>query len=412
MRSSFLSKLFALLGMTTFAASFLVVQSSQAQFQIFNPFASGKSSSVSTIAAPQTLMDTEDRIVETVKNTEPAVASVIITKELPKMERSLQTIPFKGQIPGLNDDFFQQFNIQIPQYRQNGTQKTEVGGGTAFFVTSDGLMITNKHVVSDTSAEYTVLLNDGQKLTAKVVARDPVNDIALLKVSGSRFTPLSIAASDDLHLGQTAIAIGNALGQFRNTVSVGVVSGQQRSINAGDRSNGQVEQLTQIIQTDAAINEGNSGGPLLNSRGEVIGMNTAIAEEGNGIGFALPAKELRRALQSYQTNGRIVSAYLGVRYIPITPDLQTQNKLSYAYGVLLSRGETAADPAVIPGSPADKAGLMENDIILQADGVQLIGDVSLASIIQSKNPGDTLKLHIVHQGKEKDVTVTLGEFKE
>lgn len=416
MKTSSSSKLFFSLGLLSLIASFLIVGVGHAEFRFFNLFGGGSSNSSASggAIAPvvnERVIRQEDEIVATVKRVEPAVVSVIITKDLPKLEIENRSVPFYDSFPFLNDPFFQQFRIQIPQYRQNGTEKQQVGGGTAFFVSADGLLITNKHVVDDEKAEYTVLLNDGKKVPAKVVGRDPVNDIALLKIDGNNYPFLQFATSDDLNLGQTAIAIGNSLGEFRNTVSVGVISGLRRSITAGSMLGGNPEHLDQIIQTDAAINEGNSGGPLLNSQGEVVGMSTAIASGGQNIGFALPAKELRRVLQSYQKNGRIVRVFLGVRYVPITVEVKQKNHLSYDYGVLVGRGETPADLAVIPGSPADKAGIQENDIILEVDGQKLTQDVSLQQLVSGKSVGDTIRLKVFHKGSVKDLTVTLEEMK-
>lgn len=347
----------------------------------------------------------ESVIVSTVAKSEPAVASVIITKNLPVIERYNSNFGDNSGNP-----FDQFFNFQIPQYRQNGTQQQEVGGGTAFFVTKDGLLMTNKHVVDDTQADYTVLLNDGRKLPAKVVALDPGNDIALLKVNGNGFTPLSFATSNP-KLGQTTIAIGNALGEFRNTVSVGVVSGLSRSIDAGSMSDSQGEHIDNIIQTDAAINPGNSGGPLLNAIGEVLGMNTAVSQSAQNIGFAIRAQDLARALSLYEKNGKITRPYLGIRYLLVNADLQKQNKLPYDYGALVVRGENPTDLAVIPGSPADKAELQENDIILSIDGQKIDENMSLTSIVGNHSPGDVVTLHIYQKGKEKDVKVTLEEQK-
>ncbi|HAI98681.1 TPA: hypothetical protein DCL30_04070 [Candidatus Peribacteria bacterium] len=413
-----LSKATFTIGIGSLIASIFIVSTGDAAWTFWKPWDSGadasSSSASSAAAAPivrNQVMNQEEAIVQVVQEANPAVVSVIITKELPKMEQYFKSVPFGNDFGFPNDPFFRQFNIQVPQYRQNGTEKQEVGGGTAFFVTADGLLMTNKHVVEDETADYTVLLNDGRKLGAKVVARDPVNDIALLQVTGSDFAPLSITQSDELHLGQTAIAIGNALGEFSNTVSVGVVSGLKRSITAGGMLGGSTERLDQIIQTDAAINQGNSGGPLLDSRGEVIGMNTAVASGGQNVGFALPAYELRRVLESYRKNGRIVTPYLGVRYMPITPELKQKNSLSYDYGVLVIHGENADDLAIVPGSPADKAGIEENDIILEADGQKLTSAVSLSNLIRVKAPGDTITLKIVHKGTEKTLTVTLEERK-
>lgn len=340
----------------------------------------------------------ESSVVGAIGTAEPAVVSVIISRDLPVTRMYRRQTPFGS--------------FEVPEPDQNNLQRRQVGGGTAFFVSADGLLLTNKHVVDDDKAEYTVLLNDGRELAARIVARDPLTDIALLKVDGSGFPFLQLAPGDELHLGQTAIAIGNALGEFRNTVSVGVLSGLQRSIIAGTRFGGDGERLTRILQTDAAINEGNSGGPLVDLSGRVIGMNTAVATGAQNIGFALPVSDLRRALSSYAAHGKILRPYVGVRYIPVTEELRKANNLSADHGVLLQRGENATDVAVIPGSPADKAGLRENDIILEADGEKLTEDYGLADAIGRKLPGDALTLKVLSAGKEKTVTVTLEEWKE
>jgi len=398
MPSASSSRLFFGIGLTALVMSFLIIGVGNAQWNILSP-----SSSTPTTQQPATVVsfpEREQQIIDAVKRTEPSVVSVIVSAELPIVERRIDTVPF-----GRNGQ------LQIPRYVENGTELREVGGGTAFFVSADGLLLTNRHVVLDDQAQYTVLLNDGRKLPATVVARDSANDIALLKVDGSGYEPIAIAASDDVQLGQTAIAIGNALGEFRNTVSVGVVSGLRRSITAGGLPSGGVERLDEIIQTDAAISEGNSGGPLLNSRGEVIGMNTAVSSVGQNIGFAIPAAELRRVLESYGTYGRIIRTYIGVRYVTITTDLQKEQNLPYGEGLLILRGEDGA-PAVLPGSPAEKAGLKENDIILEADGTRLTPDRSLQSIIRNKKPGDTVRLKVATAGKERELTLTVAELSE
>jgi serine protease Do len=340
----------------------------------------------------------ESSVIATIERAEPAVVSVIIRKDIPVTRIRRQETPF-----GYFD---------FPQIDRDETQSREVGGGTAFFVSKDGLLMTNKHVVSDEQADYSVLLNDGRELDATVVARDPLTDIALIKVSGNNFPALAISPNDHPSLGQTAIAIGNALGEFSNTVSVGVVSGLQRSIVAGGRIGGDTERLSRIIQTDAAINEGNSGGPLLGLDGTVIGMNTAVATGAQNIGFALPAVNLRRALESFEKNGKILRPYIGVRYTLVTPELQKLNNLQVDHGMLIQRGETPADLAVIPGSPADKAGLRENDIILSIDGKELNEDYLLSDAIAGRGPGETLTLGVSSQGKERFVSVTLEEWKQ
>jgi serine protease Do len=353
------------------------------------------------------LYPSESVVVDTVKKANPAVVAITVSKNVPVYERYLERMPSPfGDFFG--DDFFGGFTI--PQLRQKGTELREVGGGSGFLVSADGYIVTNRHVVSDEKAEYTVFTNDGKKHEAKVIARDPALDLAVIKISGSGFHHLSFGDSDKLEIGQTVIAIGNALAEFRNTVSVGVVSGLSRSITASDRRGG-FEALDQLIQTDAGINPGNSGGPLINLSGEVVGVNVAVADGAENIGFALSVNSVKSIVESVKTTGKIVRPYLGVRYIEINEEIKEKNKLSVDYGVLVQRGVEVSDLAVIPGSPADKAGIVENDIILEIDGIKLTSDQSLAAIIRTKKVGDVVKLKINHKGQEKTVTVKLEEMK-
>jgi len=353
------------------------------------------------------LYPSESVVVDTVKKANPAVVAITVSKNVPVYERYLERMPSPfGDFFG--DDFFGGFTI--PQLRQKGTELREVGGGSGFLVSADGYIVTNRHVVSDEKAEYTVFTNDGKKHEAKVIARDPALDLAVIKISGSGFHHLSFGDSDKLEIGQTVIAIGNALAEFRNTVSVGVVSGLSRSITASDRRGG-VEALDQLIQTDAGINPGNSGGPLINLSGEVVGVNVAVADGAENIGFALSVNSVKSIVESVKTTGKIVRPYLGVRYIEINEEIKEKNKLSVDYGVLVQRGVEVSDLAVIPGSPADKAGIVENDIILEIDGIKLTSDQSLAAIIRTKKVGDVVKLKINHKGQEKTVTAKLEEMK-
>ncbi len=364
----------------------------------------------------------ESLVVDAVKKANPSVVSIIISKEVPKYvpvtnpdqpdqpdQQGQQQNPFGDLFPGFDIPGF-----TVPEYRQNGTEKKEIGGGSGFFVSSDGLIVTNKHVVDDKTAEYTVYTNDGKKHSAKVVARDPVLDIALIKIdqgAGVAYPYLSLGDSDSLNVGQSVIAIGNALGEFRNTVSVGVISGLARSITAGDGT-GQSETLDHVIQTDAAINPGNSGGPLLDLSGEVIGVNVAVAEGSQSIGFALPIGSVKGAIESVKSTGKIVRPYLGVRYVSVNAELKDKNNLTVDYGVLVKAGASVSELAVIPGSPADKAGIVENDIILEVDGIKLDDKTSLANEIRQKNVGDVITLKILHKGVEKDVRVTLEAAKD
>ncbi|OGI64765.1 hypothetical protein A3H53_00530 [Candidatus Nomurabacteria bacterium RIFCSPLOWO2_02_FULL_40_10] len=359
------------------------------------------------ILEKETIFSQEHFVIDAVKKTNPAVVSIIISKEVPKYETYID--PNQQQNPF--GDLFPGFYFNVPQYRQNGTEKKQVGGGSGFFVSSDGLIVTNKHVVDQKDVEYTVFTNDGKKHTAKVIARDPVLDIAIIKVEGTGFPYLSLGNSDKLEIGQNVIAIGNALGEFRNTVSVGVVSGLARSITASSGS-GTSEVLDHVIQTDAAINPGNSGGPLLDLSGKVIGVNVAIAQGSQNIGFALPINSVKGAIESVKTTGKIIRPYLGIRYVTVTAEMKDKNNLTVDYGVLIKAGANTNELAVIPGSPADKAGIVENDIILQIDGVKLDEDTSLASVIRGKSVGQIIKLKVLSKGVEKTLPVTLEVAKD
>lgn len=343
-------------------------------------------------------------VVDIVKKVNPAVVSIILTKEVPKYETYIDnTNPF--------GDFFPSFFFNTPQYRQNGTEIKEIGGGSGFFVSSDGLIVTNRHVVDQDGVGYTVFTSDGKKYTAKVVAKDPVLDIALIKVDGSGFKNLSLGNSDNLEVGESVIAIGNALSEFKNTVSVGIVSGLSRSIFAGD-GRGNTEFLDQVIQTDAAINPGNSGGPLLNFKGEVIGVNVAVAQGSQNVGFALPINSVKSAINSVKETGKITRPFLGIRYVSITKELKERNKLSVDYGILVKAGENKNDLAVIPGSPANKAGILENDIVLEIDGVKIDEKNNFASIIRQKSIGQNIRLKILSKGIEKNINVVLEPAKD
>ena len=358
-------------------------------------------------------VEEESAVIKAVEKVSPAVVSIIVTKDLPIIER-YYTDPFSG------DDFFRNFfgndfgdffGFGIPHYRKKGTEKREIGGGTGFIISSDGYIVTNKHVVADKEAEYTVLMNDESKHKAEVLARDPINDIAVLKIEGQDLPTVKFGDSSTLKVGQTVIAIGNALGEFRNTVSTGVISGLSRSITAGGAGIGS-EQLVGVIQTDASINPGNSGGPLLNLAGQVIGINTAMASGAENIGFAIPINAVKNTIESVRKYGRIVRPWLGVRYVMVNKTIAEENKLSVDYGALIVRGQKVTDLAVLPGSPADKAGLEENDIILEVNGQKIDQDHPLAMVISRYQPGDEITLKVLHKGKEKEVKVKLEEMKE
>ena len=285
------------------------------------------------------------------------------------------------------------------------------GAGTGFIVTNDGYIVTNKHVASDKTATYTVFLNDGRHFDGKIVAQDPVQDLAVMKIDVTGLPTVDLGDSDQLKIGQSVIAIGNALGQFQNTVTVGVVSAKERQINASG-GNGATESLENLLQTDAAINPGNSGGPLLNVAGQVIGINTAVAGNGaQGIGFAIPINTIKNAITSAEKTGTIKRPGLGVRYVPITKEIADLNHLSVNHGALIVRGDTPTALAVLPGSPADKAGIQENDIIEALNGDTIDEQHSLVSLISKYSIGDTISVKLLHHGDEKTVSVKLEELK-
>jgi serine protease Do len=253
-------------------------------------------------------------------------------------------------------------------------------------------------------------MNDGKKYDATVLSRDPVNDLALVKISASNLATLTLGDSSNLQIGQKVIAIGNSLGQYQNTVTTGVVSGIGRSITAGGTDSGS-EQLDGVIQTDAAINPGNSGGPLLDIGGSVIGINTAIDSQGQLVGFAIPVNDIKSDVESFKKTGKITKPFLGVRYVLVNQTIKDENKLSVDYGALILSGGTVSSPAVVKDSGADKAGLREGDIILEVNGTKVDQDHSLAGLMKNFSPGDQVKMKVLSGSSSKDITVTLGESK-
>ncbi|NCO43939.1 trypsin-like serine protease, partial [Candidatus Berkelbacteria bacterium] len=292
-----------------------------------------------------------------------------------------------------------------------GQTVTHEGGGSGFIITSDGLIVTNKHVVSDKNAMYTVFTYDWKSYPAEVLARDSVSDFAVVKIKASGLHVVELGDSDQLQVGQRVVAIGNALGQFQNTVTSGVISAKERQIDAGSAAGGGSEHLEGLLQTDAAINEGNSGGPLINLKGEVVGINTAVAAKGQaeGIGFALPMNSIKNSIAQVTKSGKIVRAYLGVRYIALTKEIADQNDYGVSTGAVLVGNPQ--NPAVVKGSPAAKAGLKADDVITKINGEQVTEQKSLTRILNQYNVGDVIEIVIVREKKEMTVSVTLEELK-
>ena len=367
-----------------------------------------------TIVEYQPQTSQEQAIINVVKKNSPAVVSIIVTKDLPIFEQYYED-PF-GEFFGPSP-----FELQIPQYRQKGTEKKQIGGGTGFIISEEGMILTNRHVVLDDEADYTVLTNEGEKFPAKVLAKDPLQDLAILKVQRDKivddtgqmrlesFPTVKLGDSDNLQIGQTVIAIGNALGEFQNTVSVGVISGLGRTITASGGNF--VETLEDIIQTDAAINRGNSGGPLLNLKGEVVGINTAMSVEGENIGFTIPVNKAKRDIEQVKASGKIIYPFLGIRYVLVTENVQQENNLSVDYGALVLGGDRG-EPAVTLGSAAQEAGIKEGDVVLELEGEKITSNNSLAKIIQKYSPGDKVVLKVLINGKEEIIETFLGERSE
>ncbi|KKS97626.1 MAG: 2-alkenal reductase [Candidatus Gottesmanbacteria bacterium GW2011_GWA2_43_14] len=326
----------------------------------------------------------------------------VITSVVDKVSPSVVTVSVVsnrslGRI--FDDNPFDPFDMF--RQGQSQQQRVEQDIGTGFIVSEDGLIVTNKHVVSDTDAKYRVITHDDKSHDVEKVYRDPTNDLAIIKIADGDLSPVEIGDSSKIKVGQLAIAIGTALGEFRNTVTVGVISGLGRGITAGSPFEGFVERLDNVIQTDAAINPGNSGGPLLNSAGQVVGMNVAVSAEGQNIGFALPIGTVKEVLDQFQkSGGRFERPYLGVRYKMITRDLALLNEVP----------EGAYIQEVIEDSPADNAGVRVEDIITKIDNQKVTeNDGGLARIIAAKKIGDRTALEVWRNGDSINISVTIGE---
>ncbi len=286
--------------------------------------------------------------------------------------------------------------------------------GTGFIVSTDGVVVTNRHVIPEGTSSVSVTLSDGTTLTnVAVIGRtsdsDPL-DIAFLKIKdakGKKLQPVTLGDSSKVQVGDRVVAIGNALGQFQNTVTSGIISGHGRSLQAGDESGASLENLQDLFQTDAAINEGNSGGPLVDINGQVIGINTAIAGNAQSIGFAIPINDAKGAINSVLSKGQLLRPFLGVRYVSLTDDLASQNNLSVKRGAYITPGQDG-QPSIVPGSPAEKAGLKNNDVITKVDSINIDENTSLTSALGSYNVGDTVTLTVVRGGKTITIKATLG----
>ena len=290
-----------------------------------------------------------------------------------------------------------------------GREFESQSAGTGVIISTDGLVITNRHVVPSEASEVTVTLASGEELTAEVVGRtnqsDPL-DIAFLKIVNTEsvdIIPANIGDSDEVEVGDRVVAIGNALGQFQNTVTSGIISGFGRDIEAFD--GGGVETLQNLFQTDAAINSGNSGGPLLNSASEVIGINVATATAEN-ISFAIPINDVKPLLDIVLERGKLERPYLGVRYVPLDEVIAGELGIDVTEGAYIPE-ETPNRPSILPDSPAANAGLQPEDIITEINGQKLDGRNSLVSILGRSGPDDTVDVKIIRGDEELTLSVTL-----
>lgn len=328
------------------------------------------------------IVNEESVVTKTVEDVSPSVVTVSI--ETPQRQ-VLQFDIFRGL-----------------QKRTEGGSQQDIGSG--FIVSADGLIVTNKHVVADKNSTYKVVTSDDKEYEVKDIARDPANDIAVLKIDATGLKPIPLGASDNLKVGQFVVAIGTALGEFRQTVTTGVVSGLGRGITAGSAFEGFVEQLDDVIQTDAAINPGNSGGPLLNSLGQVIGINVAVAQGAENIGFAIPVDTVKKSLNQYQSTGHFTQKpFLGVEYQMITQRAALLQEVPQ--GALVTN--------IVEGSPAQKAGIQVDDIIVKIDDEALKDkEGGVADVITKKKVGDKVKLEIYRNNENITLEATLASSEE
>jgi serine protease Do len=331
--------------------------------------------------------------------------SSLISSIAKNVGQSVVSINVIGQQTATVPDIF---GFAFPQ-----TQQTQAAG-TGFIISSDGIIVTNRHVVPAGTTSVNVTLADGTQYDdVQIIGRtngSSPQDIAFLKINdlkGKTLTPVSLGDSSKMQVGDRVIAIGNALGQFQNTVTTGIISGYGRDVTAGDQNGLQNdESLTDLFQTDAAINEGNSGGPLVNINGEVIGVNTAIASNAQNIGFAQPINDLKALISSVLNSGQLQQPYLGVRYVSLTNDLAHEFNLKVNRGAYIVSSNT--EPAVVPGSPAERAGLKDHDVITKVNNIKIDDKTSLTSALSKYKVGDNVSLTIVRDGKNISIKATLG----
>lgn len=305
--------------------------------------------------------------------------------------------------------------VSIVSKSQKGAKYFSLGfgsasAGTGIIVSENGYILTNKHVVEG-SSDILIVTNDGNSYgNVKIITTDPLSDIAILKISNAKgLKAAELGDSKALNIGQQVIAIGNALGEYDGTVTSGIISGVGRTVNASSDDGATKETLTDMIQTDAAINSGNSGGPLVNAQGQVVGINTAVASEAQGIGFAIPISSVKGILKSISEGKTPNRAYLGANYISVNPQVQKAYNLNASKGALIKNRN---GKSIISGSPAQKAGLKDGDIITKIDDIEISKNISLGSLIGEKSAGDKIKITYLRDGKESTSVATLEEYRK
>ena len=333
--------------------------------------------------------------IEIAKKVCPAVITVVVSKDLPRIEGFFLLPSEQG-------------GVIMPKVEKGRKERTKIGGGSGFIISPEGLILTSNHVVSDPEAEYTVFLEPTKKHSAKVLARDPMNDIAIIKINAKNLPCLELGDSNKLELGQSVVAVGNALGEFHDTVSTGIVSGLSRFITAFASFSPQAERLRGLIQTDAAINPGNSGGPLVDIDGKVIGINTAMVMGAQNIGFAIPVNAAKKDLEEVKKYGKIRIPFLGIRYIILNKEIAKRNKLPVNYGAFVMR-ETLGESPIAKGSASEKSGIQEFDIILEMGDKKITTEHPLSDILQKYKIADEITLKVLRKGKELNLKVKLEE---
>lgn len=391
MKKFSLKKIFIFLALLFFLYSILYrLSSNQISFNLPKFNNSTLNNKESIVNTKTIIIDEESVVIDVVEKSLPSVVTIGI-KTTQRTRGSFGLNPF---------DPFEPFNFE-PEEKKI----IERNIGSGFIVSTDGLVITNKHVVSETNAKYTVITNDKKKFDVQRIYRDPLNDLAILKINASNLKSLELGNSDNLKLGQTVVAIGTPLGEFQNTVTSGIISGLGRGITAGSPFEGFVEQLDGVIQTDASISSGNSGGPLLNSKAQVIGINTAVSSSGENIGFAIPVNVVKNLIENFnKRGGSFDRPYIGIRYTMIDKEIGEAENLP----------EGAFIESVESDSPAFNANLKAGDVITTIDNKPIKGsdNQAIARAIADKNVGDKIKIEFLRNGRLLSIELTLAKFEE